>query len=84
MSSDLQYETNGSELSSNGLVVGNEDSSRVIEAGSGDDDDDLQLFKDLFSFYDAENTGYITTEKFIAITKENIQNWSNEKEVILF
>ena len=51
------------------------------DIGIVEENDDNKLFRDLFVFYDPENTGYITIEKFLTITRENIENWKNEEEV---
>jgi Ca2+-binding EF-hand superfamily protein len=54
-------------------------------ASSDINTDDYNLFKDLFNFYDQTGTGYITIEKFIAITKENMpDNLKNDDELNIF
>ena len=44
------------------------------------------FYKELFSVYDQQNTGFITVEKFLAITQENMpENWvANEDVSVIF
>lgn len=49
------------------------------------DIDEESFYKQLFSVYDQDNTGYITLDKFMTITKENLSdNWKIEEEVRYF